>query len=271
MLFVRVNEYTVRCIIEETEIDQMGYKIDELYSNQDMASNFMKNVLDKAKEAGFQLAGSFQSIQAALMPDHKLVLNFVDINPEEQINFTISNFLTAYEAVEIVGKERLTEILALSGESKTKAFQEAMIAYQNVINQTPEKRSKDLRENQFEENVQASLQDDKNNVSENIKTQEQAKVLKDTRYVIRFNSFSDVSKFAKELSFQTNVSLYKEKDLYYLVADLEGLDEKAQNNLIFQAKEYAIDFQKNTIFETFLSEHGQLIINQARLDVLQKL
>lgn len=271
MLFVRVNEYTVRCIIEEKEIDQMGYKIDELYSNQDMASNFMKNVFDRAKEAGFQLAGSFQSIQAALMPDHKLVLNFVDIDPDEQINFTISNFLTAYEAVEIVGKDRLTEILALSGENKAKAFQEAMIEYQKVINQAPEKRSEDLRENQFEQNITAGTQENTSNQNENVKAEEQKTILKDTRYVIRFESFSDVSKFAKELSFQTNVSLYKEKDLYYLVADLEGLDERAQNNLIFQAKEYAIDFQKNTIFETFLSEHGQLIMNKAKLDVLQQL
>jgi len=272
MLFVRVNEYTIRCTIEENELDQMGYNIDELYKNQDTASNFMKNVMEKGKEAGFQIAGSFQAVQAAVMPDRKLILNFVDVNPDVQIDLTITNFLTAHEAVEIVGKNRLEDILKLTGQEKAYAFQKCMVDYQNTINQDSVKRSENLEENQFERNVTAHEEEVIGAGNEVSRQAEGEKgILKNARYVIRFQNFGDLSKFTKELSFQTNISLYKEKSAYYLIADLEGLDEKAQNNLIFHAKEYAADYQKNTSFESFLQEHGKLLLNKTKLDVLQQL
>jgi len=69
MTFTKINEYTVQCVITMHELDQMGYELNELYTNKEAATNFMRNVMEKGVEAGFQLNNNLQEIQVSHFSD----------------------------------------------------------------------------------------------------------------------------------------------------------------------------------------------------------
>jgi adapter protein MecA 1/2 len=77
MKFSRVGKHTIRCIITEEEISDLGYTLEEIMSNGERTQEFMNQIFDIAEqrfETKFELG--IKTVRADFMSDHTLSLTF---------------------------------------------------------------------------------------------------------------------------------------------------------------------------------------------------
>lgn len=248
MMFVKVNAHTVKCIIGENEITEMGYKFEDICKNHDLASDFMKNIIGKANQAGFPISEDVQAVQATFLPNRQLVLCFVEGGSDVALDQTIQNLLHAFGLVESVGKERLEEIENMTGEEKRKAFDACFSCAVPT-----EEGSEHLVE------VPVMQQEEKS--QENTAAE---------KYILTFQSLDLTESFCKT-SANVPGKLYKNNGEYLLLADLADLEEKEKKGFLLTASEYASGLKKDNLESHYLEEHGDIIIGKNVVEVLKKL
>lgn len=77
MEFSREGNHTIRCVISEAEIMELGYTIDEIISNGARTQEFMNQIFDMAEqkfETKFEMG--IKTVRADILPDHTLTLTF---------------------------------------------------------------------------------------------------------------------------------------------------------------------------------------------------
>ena len=77
MEFQRVGKHTVKCVISEEEIYDLGYSIDEIMSNGERTQEFMNYIFDMAEQE-FQMKFDMgvKTVIADFLPDHTISLTF---------------------------------------------------------------------------------------------------------------------------------------------------------------------------------------------------
>ncbi len=77
MKFSRIGKHTIRCVITEQEITDLGYTLEEIMSNGERTQEFMNQIFDLAEqrfETKFELG--IKTVRADFMSDHTLSLTF---------------------------------------------------------------------------------------------------------------------------------------------------------------------------------------------------
>ena len=77
MEFSRLGKHTIRCVISEQEIADLGYTLDEIMSNGTRTQEFMNRIFDLAEQrfdTKFELG--IKTVRADFMSDHTLALTF---------------------------------------------------------------------------------------------------------------------------------------------------------------------------------------------------
>lgn len=77
MKFSRIGKHTIRCVISEDEITDLGYTMEEIMSNGERTQEFMNEIFDLAEqrfETKFELG--VKTVRADFLPDHTLSLTF---------------------------------------------------------------------------------------------------------------------------------------------------------------------------------------------------
>lgn len=77
MKFSRIGKHTIRCVISEQEITDLGYTLEEIMSNGERTQEFMNEIFDLAEqrfETKFELG--IKTVRADFMSDHTLSLTF---------------------------------------------------------------------------------------------------------------------------------------------------------------------------------------------------
>lgn len=252
----------VSCAIGENEIAQMGYQVKDLYKDKDLAGRFMREVYDKAKEIGFQIGDYIQTVQVAVTQNHQFILNFIEMNPEEQINETINNLLDAAEAVEFIGKDRLEEILAMSGKEKCDAFQECMVEIRDEFY----KDGNELEQDSTEENEPMQI------AEVNVQKKVEESTGKQALYFLCFEEFSKAQEFAKHVFYTAPGRMYKDNKMHYvLLVDIGELSLEKQGSFIFLAEEYVYKIHKGTQLLTYFEEHAEVLIKNDPIVNLRKI
>ncbi len=77
MEFQRVGKHTVKCLISEEEIYDLGYSLEEIMSNGERTQEFMNYIFDMAEEE-FQMKFDMgvKTVRADFLPDHTISLTF---------------------------------------------------------------------------------------------------------------------------------------------------------------------------------------------------
>lgn len=82
MKFSRIGKHTIRCVISEEEITDLGYTMEEIMSNGERTQEFMNEIFDIAEqrfETKFELG--VKTVRADFLPDRTLSLTFSE-HPE---------------------------------------------------------------------------------------------------------------------------------------------------------------------------------------------
>lgn len=77
MKFSRIGKHTIRCVISEEEITDLGYTLEEIMSNGERTQEFMNEIFDLAEqrfETKFELG--IKTVRADFLADHTLALTF---------------------------------------------------------------------------------------------------------------------------------------------------------------------------------------------------
>ena len=86
MKFSRIGKHTIRCVISEEEITDLGYTLDEIMSNGERTQEFMNEIFDLAEqrfETKFELG--VKTVRADFLPDHTLSLTFSEHPGSEEM------------------------------------------------------------------------------------------------------------------------------------------------------------------------------------------
>lgn len=247
MMFRKVNDHTVKCVIGENEISEMGYELDDILRDQARASEFMKVIIDKANEEGFEISEDIRAVEATYLPNHDLVLFFTDDEAGQLMDQTVKNLLRAFGLVESMGKGQLEEFFEKAKESR-KGLEESV---SEVL--PTEEASVEQKENATEE-----------------KTTKEESAVKPTRYLLRFNNLDMTQEFCKA-TYAAPGKLYKNKGKFYLLADLTSMESKHQKDFLLKAGEFAEHMMRDHNQAEFLEEHAVIMIKKEPMEVLQQI
>ena len=77
MEFSRVGEHTIKCIISEEEIFDLGFTLNEIMSNGERTQEFMNRIFDMTEQE-FQMKFDLgvKTVRADFLPNHTLSLTF---------------------------------------------------------------------------------------------------------------------------------------------------------------------------------------------------
>jgi len=254
MTFNRIDEHTVRCILNEKEISQMGYDLTELFQKHDQAESFLKEIITRAKEAGFSMTQDYQTIQSMFLPDHQIILNISDISMEKPINEMIQNYLNAYDIVRRLGKKRLKGIMKLEGIEKIQAFHEFMSEIH--INDEDQKETKEDK----------LPKEEAKTINEVIPEE-----LISKQYLLRFGKLDEVDQFSKQVSIVIPSKLYKDRNKYCLLMNIKSMEYDVIRGILLLAQEYSEEIKEDNNYSAYLEEHADVIIKENAISVLRNI
>ena len=77
MEFSRVGQHTIKCVISEEEIIELGFSLDEIMGNGERTQAFMNQIFDLAeKEFETKFDMGIKTVRADFLPNHTLSLTF---------------------------------------------------------------------------------------------------------------------------------------------------------------------------------------------------
>ena len=96
MKYVKVDDTTIRCLISENEMEGYGIQIEEFLSDKQKAAEFLRMVLDGARnEMGFAINETSLSVEATMLPGKGLSLTISENSYPEDIVEKIRRFRDA--------------------------------------------------------------------------------------------------------------------------------------------------------------------------------
>lgn len=248
MKFKKVNNHIVKCLISEEEIVEMGFELEDICKNQDRASEFMKEIITKGNEEGYEISENVTAVQATLLPDHRVVLCFTDGETDGMVDKTIENLLRAFGLVNSIGKDKLEDISRLNGQEKKEAFDECL---EEVAS------AKELSEAQ-----KTGRKDDKEETAEH--------VIEPQKYILEFNNLDSIEEFCK-VAPAVPSTLYKKEGIYYMLSDLTEAQSINRSTFLLQAGEFTSSLKREHLESGYLEEHCDVLIQENPMEVLREL
>ena len=111
---------TIRCVISEEEIEELGYTIDDIISNGTRTQEFMNQIFDLAEEefqTKFDLG--IKAVRADILPDHTISLTFSEHPGSEGMMEHIKDIVNGL--LNTIPKQKWDEIKAIKDNGKMQA------------------------------------------------------------------------------------------------------------------------------------------------------
>lgn len=251
MEFRKVGEHTVRCVISEEEIEELGYTIDDLVSNGVRTQELMNCIFGMAEaELDIKFSFGIRSVRADIMPNHTIALTFSDATNTEDVMGHLKDIVDGL--MKTFPKEKWDEIKALSDE---------------LLEQ--EAQAEDEEEHKAEENVPEMVQESKS-----------AKKPRDTKRakeihgkIIVMFAFEDLDvliRYAKQVNCDALPfnQLCKLDDAYFLIMDMTDCEEARVKWISSVTDEYAAEVFVGKEKRAYVYEHGKMLIDQNAIETL---
>lgn len=228
----RIGENKIRCALSESEIEQLGFDIDEIIGDSETTQRFIQSVLDAMEEQeNIHLEHISPMVRAELLPDHSMAITFggdSDMGIQDLVD-TVSNLMSR------IAPERLEEFKRLNQPKE------------ETKESTSEQKSRDVAEEvQKESRMICALR-----FPNIVDASEMCKVC-----------FQD--KFPKS-------ALYKLDGEYYLVLDFTKFEKNEMRPFAFGAMEYDAGHISDEKQIAFIKEQGSYIVKKDAVEMLMQL
>ena len=240
MQFSREGNHTIRCVITEDEILELGYTIDEIISNGARTQEFMNRIFDMAEqEFDTKFDMGLKTVRADILPNHTLSLTFSEHPGTEGMMEHIKDLINGLMSSAQQGKW---------DEIKSK-----------VVGSTAHKSLAEVKQS-------AAQQGEGENAG---KQGSPMKIIA----LFAFEELDTLIRYAKqvtiaELPFN---QLYRFEDAYFLMMDMTDCEELDVKRLSALTDEYSADVFVGSEKRAFIYEHGTVILAERALEQLREI
>ena len=249
MEFSREGQHTIRCVITEDEILELGFTIDEIVSNGARTQEFMNQIFDLAEqefETKFDMG--IKTVRADVLPDHTLSLTFSE-HPGtdgmmEHIKDIVNGLLSSIpqkKLEEVKGKMNLADMAGFKAK------------------QPVGEPSKETEETT------------KPNDSDTHKPQTPQVPMKIVA-LFAFDELDTVMRYAKQVKLDNLPfnQLYRFEDAYFLMMDMTNCEESKVRSLSALTDEYSADVFVGSEKRAYIYEHGKCILKERAIEQLRE-
>lgn len=228
----RIGENKIRCALSESEIEQLGFDIDEIIGDSETTQRFIQSVLDAMEEQeNIHLEHISPMVRAELLPDHSMAITFggdSDMGIQDLVD-TVSNLMSK------IAPERLEEFKRLNQPKE------------ETKENTPEQKSADTAED----------------------VQKEARMICALRFPNIVDA-SEMCKVCFQDKFPKS-ALYKLDGEYYLILDFTKFEKNEMRPFAFGAMEYDAGHISDEKQIAFIREQGSYIVKKDAVEMLMQL
>lgn len=263
MDFRRIDKNTVQCRMTEEEMQEYGFQIEDFFTDQDKAREFLEQLVERAEEeVGYEVESGMVSMQLMRMPDNSLTITFSDRNPDGLQNM-LYHIQQMAEMIDDGTAEEILENLQQSAEQR--GADSGLHSSENIeeFNKKHMPETKEQKE-AYRKHMQQieKLQ------------REKEKRLINAAKVYAFDNMDSLEQFAMEYSSKKNISskLYRDKQAgkYYLLVKKGKLKMEEYRHLCRRLMDYGALCTEQPFVEQYCKEHFQCMINKHALRILQE-
>ena len=117
MDFRRIDKNTVQCILSEEEMSAYGFRIEDFFSNQEKAREFLEHLVERAEEEiGYEAHSGMVSMQIMKLPDNGIVITLSERdNSTDGFQNMLQNI--HQQLASILGPEAADQLMEQEGEA----------------------------------------------------------------------------------------------------------------------------------------------------------
>lgn len=117
MDFRRIDKNTVQCILSEEEMSAYGFRIEDFFSNQEKAREFLEHLVERAEEEiGYEAHSGMVSMQIMKLPDNGIVITLSERdNSADGFQNMLQNI--HQQLASILGPEAADQLMEQEGEA----------------------------------------------------------------------------------------------------------------------------------------------------------
>ena len=269
MFFWKIDDETIRCLINKEEIGQMGFDLNELSSDNDLMEEFLNAIIANSKNyINWNTDNGVQNYIARALPSEQFLITisctFQDVAIDRDLD-QIKKMTTALR--ERISDDRIDSIYSMSGEEKEREFEALAKDLHDVcMGNTTEKEEEKGAEKAGAQNVASEMHKDsaKDMVSSKAAEQsgsEQAVKPHIPAQKLIFKEFRNLIDFCSLLNKDYFIlsSLYKDAEEYILLVEFPiEMDNSRIITFMITAEEYGAECSNQRLEGYYLSEHAKL-------------
>lgn len=274
MFFWKIDDETIRCLINKEEIGQMGFDVKALSADNELMEEFLNAVVVNSKNyINWNTENGVQNYIARALPSEQFLLTisctFQDVAIDRDLD-QIKKMTTALR--ERISDDRIDSIYSLTGEEKEKQFEALAkdlhdVCMGNATEDTKQtEEAAESSEISFQGSSPSKVSDGKQSkqtVRPHIPAQKL--IFKDFRNLLDFCSLLNKDYFIPS-------SLYKEGENYILLVDFPlEMDNSQIITFMITAEEYSAECSNQKLEGYYLSEHAKLLIKEKAVETLYRM
>lgn len=240
MIFKKIDEETVCCIVSESDMNDHGLEVEDFLQNKEKVQNFLHTIVERAEEeVGYEMKRGVISMQVAMLPEHNLAITF-----SEKENLGIRDMIEQM-------RKAMTSLDEDGAESS-----EILQQLETQTNQVKEFLEKEI---------------------ENPESEEKPKVKKNAKRrrvgIFTFDSMREVISCCKSLGEELTCrsELYHDQDCYEVILDSYGTDDRDYLKICGCMIEFGRFHSNKRERVASIREHASCVIERNALEVLRQL
>lgn len=272
MYYWKLDEETIRCLINKSEITSMGFDVQHLLKDNDQMHSFLDAIVKNSENyIEWHTENGVQNYVARSLPADQYLITISCTLQDEAIDRDLDQIKRMTSALNAkITDERIAEVYALSGEEKEKAFEELSRDLHDVCMGKIEEEAADSDTLQKKTDSEGTMIDTEEEQAGNTVPVKNALPARK----LTFRNFSELLSFCslldKRMFFPSR--LYRNQDDYVLLVDLAPCKEDSYAvSFMITAEEYGGVGSPLRYEDAYLSEHGQMIIEKDAIQVLNSM
>lgn len=287
MIFWKIDDETIRCLINKDEIGKMGFDLKELSKDNDLMEEFLNAVVEDSKNyIEWNTENGVQNYIARALPSEQFLITisctFQDVAIDRDLD-QIKKMTTALK--ERISDDRIDNIYSLTGDEKEREFEALARDLHDVCTgNVSEKDADNAQKNAPEEATVSGLAsvsgDISKTVSENVSSDHVSDKNQKGQQTVRphipaqkliFENFHNLLDFCSLLNKDYFIpsSLYKDAEKYILLVEFPlEMDNSQIITFMITAEEYGAECSNQRLEGYYLSEHAKLLIKDKAVETL---
>lgn len=277
MVYWKIDEQTIRCLINKDEIDKMGFDLNAISRDASLMANFLDAIVDDShKYIEWDTENGVQNYVARALPADQYLITISCTFQDDAINQDLDRIRQMFEILKKkVTEERIDHIRHMEGREKEEAFASLSKDLHDVCTGRVKEET-----NSKDDSVTSELTEEKKGDSTvNAERKEiAAKSTKDNEVFpsqrITFDSMNSLLEFCSLLDddFFYTSKLYRYKEEYSLFVEFDASDDKVGIiTFLITAEEFGAKCESRYLEEFYYMEHAELLIEENAVEVLHSL